>query len=151
MIAHRFITRAAGAGGENHIHLTEQEFTMREQAGLFAMHWASHGHLYGISSEINTWLAAGMNVLINGSREYLPQAMQTYKELVPVMVMVDSALLRQRLIDRAREPIAEIEKRLQRHETLLQKMPENTRFIDNSGSLEKGITALMTLVAHTNK
>ncbi|HKQ31163.1 MAG TPA: DUF1045 domain-containing protein, partial [Burkholderiales bacterium] len=42
--AHRYITRAADAGGENHVALDEAEFARRESAGAFAMHWDSHGH-----------------------------------------------------------------------------------------------------------
>lgn len=146
IIAHRFITRAAGAGGENHIHLTEQEFRMREQSGLFAMHWASHDHLYGISSEIDSWLDAGINVIMNGSREYLANAMGQYDELVPVMINVDSTLLRQRLINRGRESVAEIEKRLLRHETLLHEMPQGTLFVDNSRGLDEGIQRLLEII-----
>lgn len=146
IIAHRFITRAAGAGGENHIHLTEKEFNMREQSGLFAMHWTSHKHLYGISSEIDTWLDAGLNVIMNGSREYLSKALEQYEQLVPVMINVDSTLLKKRLINRGRETPQEIEKRLSRHETLLHEMPEETLFVDNSHSLEEGIQTLMKII-----
>lgn len=150
VIAHRFITRAAGAGGENHVHLTESEFMMRERSGLFAMHWASHGHLYGISSEINNWLNTGLNVIMNGSREYLTEAIKTYDKLVPVMINIDSSLLRQRLIDRGRESSDEIEKRLKRHETLLHEMPQSTLFVDNSHSLEEGIEALINVITRNN-
>ncbi|WP_299176523.1 phosphonate metabolism protein/1,5-bisphosphokinase (PRPP-forming) PhnN [uncultured Neptuniibacter sp.] len=146
LIAHRFITRSAGAGGENHIHLTETEFRMRLKSGLFALHWASHGHLYGISSEINSWLAANHNVIINGSREYLNRASEQYQQLVPVMVNVDENLLRQRLVQRGRENEAEIEKRLTRHHTLLHAMPPQTLFIDNSSSLEDGVQALLRII-----
>lgn len=149
-IAHRFITRAAGAGGENHIHLTEAEFQLRVKSGLFAMHWASHDHLYGISKEIDTWLETGLNVIMNGSREYLPTAMKQYDKLVPVMINVDSSLLRRRLTSRGRETEAEIEKRLQRHETLLHEMPESTLFVDNSYSLEEGIEALMAIITRNS-
>lgn len=151
VIAHRFITRAAGAGGENHIHLTEPEFVMREKSGLFAMHWASHNHLYGISSEIDHWLNAGLNVIMNGSREYLPKAMAQYDALVPVMINVNSQLLKQRLHNRGRESDDEIEKRLHRHESLLHDMPASTLFVDNSGSLEEGIQALMKIIQLQNQ
>lgn len=66
--AHRYITRPASAGGENHIALTEEEFLARQSAGLFAMNWYSHGYHYGIGIEINQWLALGLTVVVNGSR-----------------------------------------------------------------------------------
>lgn len=145
-IAHRYITRAADAGGENHIHLTEPEFALRADSGMFAMHWASHGHLYGIGREIDTWLDAGLNVIMNGSREYLPYALEQYDELIPVMINVNCELLRNRLTQRRRESADEIEKRLLRHERLLGSMPEGTLFVDNSGSLDQGIETLMQII-----
>ncbi|WP_286238793.1 phosphonate metabolism protein/1,5-bisphosphokinase (PRPP-forming) PhnN [Neptuniibacter halophilus] len=148
LTAHRFITRAAGAGGENHVHLTETEFAQRVKGGLFAMHWASHNHLYGISREIDSWLDAGFNVLVNGSREYLPRALARYDELIPVMIEVKPELLRERLIRRGRESSAEIEQRLLRHQQLLHQLPEGTLFVDNSGTLEQGIESLMQIINH---
>ncbi|OGB24807.1 MAG: hypothetical protein A3I66_02575 [Burkholderiales bacterium RIFCSPLOWO2_02_FULL_57_36] len=63
LFAHRYITRRAHAGGENHVSLSLQEFTARNKAGLFAMHWNSHGHEYGVGIEINQWLAKGITVV----------------------------------------------------------------------------------------
>ena len=62
IFAHRYITRAASVGGENHIALSNAEFELRRQAGLLAMHWESHGYCYGVGIEINHWLAKGMTV-----------------------------------------------------------------------------------------
>ncbi|WP_415900934.1 phosphonate metabolism protein/1,5-bisphosphokinase (PRPP-forming) PhnN [Neptuniibacter sp. QD48_11] len=145
-IAHRYITRAADAGGENHIHLTESEFQLRVDTAMFAMHWASHGHLYGIGKEVEIWVKAGLNVIINGSREYLPIAMQQYDFLIPVMINIKTELLRDRLHKRGRETDLEIEKRLKRHADFLDHMPTGTMYIDNSGSKEKGIDALMDII-----
>ncbi len=145
-IAHRYITRAADVGGENHIHLSEEEFRIREQLGLFAMNWYSHGYYYGIGSEIDIWLDSGANVVINGSREYLPRALALYDELVPVLVNVDSNLLRQRLINRGRESRDEIEKRLQRHHEMVATMPKGTLHVNNNGALEEGIATLLDIV-----
>ncbi len=97
IFAHRYITRAASAGGENHIALSKMEFEMRRQAGLMAMHWESHGYCYGVGIEINHWLAKGMTVVVNGSREYLPAATEMYPELRPIWIEVDPETLRARL------------------------------------------------------
>lgn len=48
VFAHRYITRPMELHGENHVALTETEFDARLAAGLFAMHWESHGLRYGI-------------------------------------------------------------------------------------------------------
>lgn len=145
-IAHRYITRVADVGGENHIHLSEKEFRIREELGLFAMNWYSHGYHYGIGSEINIWLDSGANVVINGSREYLSKAMTLYDELVPVLVDVDSNLLRQRLLNRGRESLEEIEARLDRHKRMMAAMPEGTQHVSNNGALEDGVQALLDIV-----
>jgi ribose 1,5-bisphosphokinase len=147
-IAHRYITRAADAGGENHIHLTESEFELRRDTGMFCMHWASHGHLYGIGKEVEVWVNHGLNVIMNGSREYLPKALNNFSAITPIMITIDSDQLRHRLEKRGRESAIEIDKRLQRHEELLHQMPKSTLFIDNSGALEQGIDTLMDIITH---
>lgn len=114
VFAHRYITRAADAGGENHVALTQVEFDSRLRAGLMAMHWKSHGNAYGLGIEVNQWLSKGITVVVNGSREYLETAAQRYPELMSVWVEVTKEVLRTRLLARGRESAQEIEKRLAR-------------------------------------
>lgn len=114
IFAHRYITRPADAGGENHISLSEREFDKRLNQGFFALHWQSHGFKYGVGIEINHWLAEGINVVVNGSRGYLPKAVRIYPEIKPVMIYVSKEKLLERLQNRGRESAAEIENRLQR-------------------------------------
>ncbi|MFM7416656.1 MAG: phosphonate metabolism protein/1,5-bisphosphokinase (PRPP-forming) PhnN, partial [Alphaproteobacteria bacterium] len=54
----RAITRPAEAGGEDHEALTETAFIKRRDAGGFALHWQSHGLLYGIPRDIKADMAA---------------------------------------------------------------------------------------------
>ncbi|WP_428035188.1 phosphonate metabolism protein/1,5-bisphosphokinase (PRPP-forming) PhnN [Amphritea sp.] len=145
-VAHRYITRAPNVGGENHIHLSPEEFDMRATMGMFAMQWYSHDYSYGIGSEIDNWLAKGINVVINGSREYLQIAMHAYPNLIPVLVEVDEAILQQRLIQRGRETEAEIAKRLNRHRQFVDSLPENIMLIDNNAHLQEGVDALLKLI-----
>lgn len=74
IFAHRYITRIATYGNENHISLSHAEFKQRKLANFFALNWESHGNCYGIGREIDTWLRKGFSVVVNGSREYLPVA-----------------------------------------------------------------------------
>lgn len=145
-VAHRYITRAPNIGGENHIHLSPEEFDLRANMGMFAMQWYSHGYSYGIGSEVDNWLAKGVNVVINGSREYLPIAMHSYPNLVPVLVEVDPDLLAQRLKQRGRESEDEIARRLLRHRQIVDSMPAHVQRIENSGSLQEGVDALLQLI-----
>ena len=55
--AHRYITRPADVGGENHVALSRAEFALRRAHGLFAFHWHAHGNDYGIGREIHAWRA----------------------------------------------------------------------------------------------
>ncbi|MDO6563876.1 phosphonate metabolism protein/1,5-bisphosphokinase (PRPP-forming) PhnN [Amphritea sp. 1_MG-2023] len=145
-VAHRYITRAPNIGGENHIHLSPDEFDMRASMGMFAMQWYSHDYSYGIGSEIDNWLAKGVNVVINGSREYLQIAQHAYPNLIPVLVQVDEEQLRQRLIERGRESEAEIIKRLNRHRQFVDSLPSNILKIDNNANLQAGVDALLTII-----
>lgn len=72
LVAHRYITRAASAGSENHIALSEQEFFSRAGQNLLALSWHANGLYYGIGVEIDLWLHAGFDVVVNGSRAHLP-------------------------------------------------------------------------------
>ena len=114
LFAHRYITRPADAGSENHIALSEAEFRARCCQGCFALTWEAHGLSYGIGREIDLWLAADINVAINGSREYFPTARSRYPDIVGVLVEASPEVLAARLAERGRESAAACAARLQR-------------------------------------
>ncbi|OZA23059.1 MAG: phosphonate metabolism protein/1,5-bisphosphokinase (PRPP-forming) PhnN [Hydrogenophilales bacterium 17-64-11] len=116
VFAHRYITRPANAGGENHIALSEAEFDARLARKLFAMHWCSHGLRYGLGCELDHWLAQGLTVVVNGSREYLDEASRKRDELKPVLIEVSTEVLRERLRSRGRESASDMDMRLTRAE-----------------------------------
>ena len=118
LFAHRYITRDSQAGGENHIALTPAEFAQRQQLGLFALSWQSHQFEYGIGVEIDAWLGAGAHVVVNGSREYVPQASERYAQMQVILVEVNPDTIRQRLEQRGRETLEEIEARLAHNQQL---------------------------------
>lgn len=145
VFAHRYITRAADAGGENHVALTPAEFASRQRNRLFALAWHSHGHAYGIGIEINQWLAKGATVVVNGSREYLLEASRRFPELLAVSIDVPAEVLRERLLARGREDAASVEQRLERHR-LMQNQPQTGHVITNDGPLERAGEALVALL-----
>lgn len=142
IFAHRYITRGANEGGENHIALTPQEFRLRRDRGLFALHWESHGLCYGIGVEIDAWMAAGSHVVVNGSRQYLPLAMHRYPQLTPIIIEADAAIIRSRLESRGREEKTGIDTRLNRQPAVASDLPGLIR-IRNNGPLEEGGNSLL--------
>ena len=146
VIAHRYITRAADAN-EASVALTADEFTRRVDLGCLAMHWQSHGLHYGIGVEIEQWLAQGLKVIVNGSREYLADAAARYPELCAVHVRVKPEVLAARLRNRGRESEAAIAKRLERA-TQPFAVPQGCKLveIDNSGALEDSAREFAELV-----
>lgn len=148
VFAHRYITRPADAGGENHVALSRAEFQLRLSRGLFALSWESHGFAYGIGREIDIWMEAGLSVVVNGSREALPAALNAYPELLPVLIDVPEHILRGRLGARGRENTGEIEARLARARLSVIETSGLVRF-DNSGPLAVRGQALAELILET--
>lgn len=162
VIARRVITRSAEAVGEDAIGVAPVEFDQQEAAGAFALSWRANGLAYGIPRQIDDWLAAGQDVLINGSRGHLAQARQRYPGLLAILLRVDEAALRQRLQARGRESAEQIEARLARSRDFVVggalaaavtpaavAPTENTVVLDNSGPLEQTVSQLLQLLSDT--
>lgn len=148
-IARRVITRSAEAVGEEAIAVSLSEFEAQELTGAFALSWRANGLAYGIPRQIDDWLAAGEDVLVNGSRGHLGEARRRYPALLPVLLSVDPAVLRQRLLLRARETPEQIEARLARNARFASGAAiEATPFhlLDNSGPLQQAVDSLLRLM-----
>jgi ribose 1,5-bisphosphokinase len=146
VVAHRYITRDADAN-EASVPLSADEFARRAELGCLALHWRSHGLHYGIGLEIEQWMARGLKVIVNGSREYLPHAVARYPELCAVHVRVKPEVLAARLRQRGRESEDAIARRLARA-TEAFAVPAQCRLveIDNSGALAGSADAFARLV-----
>jgi ribose 1,5-bisphosphokinase len=148
MVAHRYITRPANAGSENHIALSQHEFSQRAERGLFALEWQAHDCHYAVGIEIDHWMQQGCNVVVNGSRAYLEQAMQRYgQRLIPVCLQVSEEVLRQRLEQRGRENSEQIQHRLQRAAQYANQMPAHCQRLENNGQLQQTLAGLLQLLA----
>jgi len=143
--AHRYITRSSGGSTESHIPLEENEFSNLDTAGMFALSWGSLGTRYGIGIEIDLWRAAGLTVVINGSRAHLPTVAERYPGVRPVLISASSDVVRRRLQSRGRDDPAAIEARLRRTETIRVEHPALAR-VDNSGPVEAGGARLLALL-----
>lgn len=133
VFAHRYITRPAEAGGENHVALSENEFLQRERAGCFILAWERNGLHYGIGIEIRMWLDCGLDVVVNGSRAVLPRAQALFPTLIPIWITAPSQVLARRLAQRGRESREEILARLAHVEEFVP--PPGARVLENAGEL----------------
>lgn len=133
LCAHRYITRPAHAGGENHVALSEAEFQSRAQRGLFALTWQAHGLHYGIGREVEHWLARGADVLVNGSRSAYALADKHFPALRPVLITASHESMSRRLAARGRETEADIAARLARDPAC--HVPPEALVIHNDGCL----------------
>ena len=145
LFAHRYITRPAKQGNENHVYISPEEFSLRKDKGLFALDWTSHGLSYGIGREIDTWMDKGLDVVVNGSRQYLPVAAERYPNLVTVVIEADPEIIRQRLENRGRESTMEIQQRIQRQPAMT--AAAGYIGIRNDGPLEEAGNALIAAFA----
>lgn len=146
--APRLVTRPTMHKEACSVSVSLPEFERLEANGSLALAWRAHGLAYGVPRQIDDRLQAGCDVLINGSRAYLPEACRRYRDLLPVLLTVDSALLHQRLSSRGREGSEQITARLERNKQL-SALPSHAGAnpvitVDNSGPIDHAVTMLYT-------
>ncbi len=149
IFAHRYITREP-SGNENHIALSHEEFKQRIDANFFALYWESHGNFYGVGSEINYWMQSGFNVVVNGSRQYLPTAREIYPDINVILISASPEVISQRLAERGREDAAEIEKRIARTAEISADLAGCTH-IQNNTTIEEAGNELINLICLKQK
>lgn len=141
VFAHRYITRPATAGGENHVELSDAEFQQRAATGCFVLTWERNGLSYGIGSEVQQWLERGLDVVVNGSRSALPLAYVAFPTLTPIWITASVAVLAERLAMRGRESAVEIAKRLAIADEF--QPPPGVRVLNNDGPLVEAAEQLL--------
>jgi ribose 1,5-bisphosphokinase len=144
VILRRFVTRPGRNPCEKHFPIKEDLFILLKESGFFSLDWQSHGLRYGLGPELGTLLEGGFLVLANGSRTYLGQAQKRIPSLIPVLIRVSPELLASRLMARGRESGEDLEERL-RGADLFSPSMEGILEIDNSGSLDKAVSALYAI------
>jgi ribose 1,5-bisphosphokinase len=148
-IVRRVITRSAEAVGEAALGVSAQQFADMEAQGAFALSWHANGLSYGIPREIDDWLAAGQDVLVNGSRGHLQNTRLRYPDVLVLLLSVDQAVLRQRLLERGRESLVEIDQRLARNARFNERLlaqDSAVHLLDNSGPLEFTVERLLACI-----
>lgn len=112
--ARRAITRPADAGGEDHVAMTPEAFAEALARGAFLFHWSAHGLDYGVPAAVGDWLAAGIDVVLNGSRAAAPAIVARHPASAMVTVTAPEAVVAARLAGRGREDAEAIERRRRR-------------------------------------
>ncbi len=153
-VVRRVITRSAEAVGEDALSVSRERFDSLNEEGAFALSWQANGLDYGIPVQLDNWLNAGRHVLVNGSRGYLDQARKRYPALLAIMLRVDTAVLRQRLLARGRETPEDISARLKRNDLFISSVSaleaQHVHVLDNSAALEVGVQRLLALIDEAN-
>lgn len=149
-VMRRVITRSAEAVGEDAVGVSREAFESLKAQGAFALDWQANGLAYGITVQLDDWLKAGRNVLVNGSRGHLNQARERYPDLLAIMLRVDTHVLQQRLQARGRETPVEVRARLARNELFLDSVDalraEGVQMLDNSAALAIGVQGFLALI-----
>ena len=114
LFARRHITRPPDDRAEKHIPLKREQFFNRCDRGEFLVAWKAHDLYYGVDKSVLRDLAAGFDVVVNGSRAQIEAVRRRVKNVVVVSVGCEKTVLKQRLQTRGREKPEQIEARLKR-------------------------------------
>lgn len=141
----RVITRPSAAGFEDHTALDHKAFLAREEAGEFCVTWQAHGLYYGVPLYVSDWVSDGETVVLNGSRGALALIRRIFPTLRVAHLVVDDAILAQRLTERGRETADDIKQRLSRQ------VPVSMRekldiVIHNNGTLIEAVDTFVAFV-----
>lgn len=146
VFARRCITRMQ-TGDELHEPLSTEAFWQASAKGAFAIQWQANGSCYGVRRSIEAELCAGRDVIVNGSRAYVPRLRQSYPEARVIWVETEIHQIQRRIEQRRREGGAALLHRMQR---VSQFLPENAGDVirlDNNGTIETAGAKLMALLS----
>jgi ribose 1,5-bisphosphokinase len=146
VFARRTITRPPHAS-EMHDAVDDLTFWKLAASGHFSMIWQANGLCYGIPRGIEAELRAGRNVVINGSREYIPQLRQLFPDAHVIWVEADAGQIRRRIEARQREAGPALLRRLDRVAQFSPPDGEDVIRLDNSGPVEAAGKRLLEILA----
>lgn len=148
--ATRVITRPVDAGGEDHQAVSADEFETLRAQGNFWHHWDAHGLKYGVPRDVADDLGAGINVVLNTSRNETKAFAKKARNVIVIHVTAPTEIVEKRLRARARESEEAIARRLDR---IVKEAPVGRRDMEirNDGTIEEGVEALVNLIAGSSR
>ncbi|WP_417692109.1 phosphonate metabolism protein/1,5-bisphosphokinase (PRPP-forming) PhnN [Roseibium sp.] len=142
VFARRMITRETDGETEDHICLSQEEFSQLKTTGAVGLLWEAHGLGYVIPQAYDDRIRAGHMVIANGSRRALPQALAKYQSVTVLLITAPVDVLATRLAARGRETREEIKRRLARANLEVSGI-DNVIRIENTGSVEEGVMKVL--------
>ncbi len=136
LFVRRVVTREAVSGLEDHDTMSVAAFRASEAAGHFSVTWSAHGLHYGLPGSVHDHVRGGGVAIANGARRALPDLRARFDRLHVVNVVVEPAVLAERLAARGRESPADIEARLEQAALPADTGPD-TISVDNSGPIDR--------------
>ena len=126
----------------------KKSFLEKIDQNFFSLWWQSHDNFYGISAKINLLLDQGFNVVVNGSRGYYEEAIKIYPNIKTILITAQENTIRERLLQRNRENIEEIENRIKRSKHFQDKFNhKNITILSNDNELEVSGKAFVELLS----
>jgi ribose 1,5-bisphosphokinase len=135
VFARRTITRPPHSS-ETHEVIDAAGFWELAAGGHFAMQWQANDLCYGVRRGIQADLKAGRDVVVNGSREYVPELLKLFPDAQVIWIEADVQLLRARIEARRRETGEALLRRIERSTAFRPPEDQNVIRIDNSGPVE---------------
>ncbi|CAN5217783.1 hypothetical protein BH11PSE11_BH11PSE11_09700 [soil metagenome] len=145
VIVRRTITRQAEPN-EQHEAVDEADFQALAAGRNFSMQWQANGLFYGVRRGFEKYVQSGRHVIINGSREYLPQLHRLFPAAQVVWIEADAELIRCRLEARGRDQDAALLQRLQRGGAFAPPEDCGVVRIENNGPIEVAGQRLLDLM-----
>jgi ribose 1,5-bisphosphokinase len=145
-IPQRYITRPAH-DSEPFISVIPEEFAVLKQQGKFCLTWHVYDAAYGVPAAILDWLDEGSVVIVNVSRDIIPQARQLVNNLKVIFVAVPLKISLQRIRARNRESENDpgFEQRMARA-MANQTLAEADFVVDNSVPLDEAAEKLIDYI-----
>lgn len=105
----RYITRMPD-NNESNFYLDDEAFENLKHTNFFVSSWEAHNNKYAIA---HSHIKEGLNI-ISISRGAIKDFEKVFENCITINITVDEEILKQRLLNRGRESLEQIEKRIQR-------------------------------------